>query len=99
MGDLPSVKNFIAKNSNYIFETEFSGKTPLSYACINKKHEIAKQIIEEGVNSDKLCNNKKTSLFYALKTKNVELIKLLLQRGASPWSTHQNPYASMLKFG
>lgn len=61
--------------------------------------EIAEFLLEQGVNSDKFCNNNKTSLYYALQTRNVTLIKLLLQKGASPWSTHYNPYTSMIKNG
>lgn len=50
-----------------------------------------------GVNSDKVCYNGKSSLWYALEARNVQLVKAILQRGASPWSTKSNPYSKMLE--
>lgn len=46
-----------------------------------------------------VCKNKRTSLFYALKTRNIELIKSILQKGASPWSTPTNPYSQLITSG
>ncbi len=34
-----------------------------------------------------------------MKSRNVELIKAILQKGASPWSTIHNPYSQMAKSG
>lgn len=52
-----------------------------------------------GVNSDNLCNNSHTSLYYALNVRDVDLVTMILQKGACPWSTPKNPYSSLIKEG
>lgn len=93
MGDFDSVRNFIINNKNYIFEIDISGKAPLAYACAHGRVDIARFIIQQGVNCDHRCSNGRTPLFYALRTRNIGLVRLLLQHGASPWSNSQNPYS------
>ena len=96
MGDSRAVEVFINQNSEYVYEVEFYGKTALSYACYYNQTDAALQILRVGVNSDLKCHNGRTSLFYALSSGNVVLVKALLQRGANPWSTPANPYNTML---
>lgn len=78
---------------------EYNGKSPLSYACIFNQLAIASLILKEGVNSDRTCKSGKTSLFYALHTRNPALIQAVLEHGASPWSTSKNPYSKIIPNG
>lgn len=99
MGEVQSVATFLARNRCYAFEIEFHGKSALSYACCHDQTAIAALILEVGVNSDQPCANSHTSLFYALSRRNVPLVRQLLQKGACPWSTPDNPYRDMLESG
>lgn len=99
MGDLEAVRTFLSRNLLFLFEVEFNGKSPLSYACIFNQLAIASLILQEGVNSDRPCKAGKTSLFYALHTRNPALIQEVLSHGASPWSTSKNPYSKIVSNG
>ena len=92
LGDQMTVSTFLKNNRLFAFEIDSSGKTALSYAAFQNQTEIALSILRVGVNSDLKCSKGHTSLYYALKRRNVELIKAILQRGASPWSSHKNSY-------
>lgn len=78
MGDLQSVRTFLSRNPLFLFEVEYNGKSPLSYACIFNQLAIASLLLQEGVNSDRPCKAGKTSLFYALHTRNPALIQAVL---------------------
>lgn len=69
-GDAASVKIFLKNNYLYVFEIEYNGKSPLSYAANHNQLEVAKLILDVGVNSDMLCHNGHTSLYYALQRRN-----------------------------
>lgn len=99
LGDIPSIKIFLNNNPQFVFELEFNGKTPLSYAAFHNQTEVAKLILEVGVNSDLPCHSGHTSLYYAISKRNTELVKRLLQKGACPWSTDKNPYSQMIRSG
>lgn len=72
---------------DYLYEQDMNGKTPLIYACFHNHKEIVRYFLDLGCNVDKTCSKKKTALFYALQNKNIDTVEMLLQYGASPWSS------------
>ena len=50
-----------------------------------------------GSNVGKKDNEKKYALYYGLKNKSVEIVKILLQYGAHPWSTQNCSIKKMME--
>lgn len=97
MGDLQAVKTFIQKDKGFVFERDFNGKSSLSYAAQLGQAEIVRYILQVGVNSDSFCNHSHTSVYYALLNRDVDIVRMILQKGACPWSSPKNPYSKMIK--
>ena len=96
---MASVQTFLDNNRYFAFEVDSNGKTPLAYASSHNQTEIALAVLSIGVNADLKCFKGHTSLYYALKVRNVVLVRAFLQKGSCPWSTKKNPYEEMLSSG
>ena len=86
-GDLSMIKNFILQNPNYAYQVDHEGRTSLIYAVQNGRLEIVKYLIGLGFNINKETYLRATALYYAIKTDNYPITLVLLENGASPWST------------
>lgn len=61
-----------------------NGWTPLHYACVANKIDLAMWLLDKGAKPDLLAPNGQSSLMLAARTGNNELLTLLLKRGANP---------------
>ncbi|OMH39308.1 ankyrin repeat domain-containing protein [Motiliproteus sp. MSK22-1] len=65
-----------------IHDSDSCGDTPLYYAVFRKELEIAKELIELGVDVNKKCEFGVTPIYEAIDKSNIPMIKLLLENGA-----------------
>ena len=95
---LDMLQNLLLKNNGLIFETSSFGDNLLLISCNENNYSISVTLIESGalVNSDTFSG--KTPLHAAAKNRNVDMIKLLVDKGAlqSPNRYGETPYLSFL---
>jgi ankyrin repeat protein len=60
------------------------GWTPLHYACVANKIDLATWLLDKGAKPDLLAPNGLSSLMLAVRSGNNELVGLLIKRGANP---------------
>ena len=72
----PNTKIFDSKNANNL--------TPLHLACFNNCYECASLLIDLGSDINAVDINGKSVLTYAINSKNIKIIELLLLNGADP---------------
>lgn len=53
-------------------------------------------IMSYDINVNQRCFRRKTALYYAIRSQNIQIIKKLLQSGAVPWSTPNCQYGRMI---
>lgn len=92
--NLEAVKQIIEKDKsqvNYVRQINESFFIPvLMQAVMNNETEIAKYLIENGADVNKVDGFKMSSLMLAANNQNVELVKLLLKKGADKNATDAN---------
>lgn len=93
---MDGIKKFLANDADYIYERDHKGRSPLIYACMNNRTEVIEYILSCDINVNKKAFNKRTALYYAVKNKNVDVTKKLLQAGACPWSHKNCSYINLL---
>jgi len=88
-GTLAQLKSAIKKDANIINKISKEGYSSLTLACYSGNNEVAKYLIDhvDDVNSKSSYG---TPLMAATVKKNIELVKLLLQKKANPNAVDQN---------
>jgi len=59
----------------------YDGKIALHFACLDNNFELAKQLIQQGIDINQQDHDGQTPLYL---TMNIEMIKILLSAGANP---------------
>jgi ankyrin repeat protein len=90
------VKGFLRADSDYVYERDHKGRSPLILATMNNHTNLIKFVLDCDVNVNKRCFSLKTALYYAIRNKNVVVVKKLLQKGALPWSTKSCRYNQLM---
>ena len=89
-GDLASVKRLLDLDQIDVMDDEF---TALHWAAICGKAEVVKHLVESGANIDIVSlGYDRDALMYAVASKSVECVQLLLSHGANP--NHQTKIPS-----
>lgn len=83
-GDLAAVKTF-AVNKTCLYEKNFSGNTPLIYALVFRKEQIADYLIDAGSDLSVIGGDKVTPLFMSMVCGFYDTTIRLLQKGADPY--------------
>jgi uncharacterized protein len=78
-GLLPEVKILVNQKD---VPVNRSGWTPLHYACTNGHYDIALFLLDKGAVVDSRSPNETTPLMMAIRAGNIQLTRLLLDRGA-----------------
>jgi len=78
-GMLPEVKVLVDKRGA---EINKSGWTPLHYACTEGHLAVADYLLSKGGKVDALSESDTTPLMMAVRSGNIQLVRLLLDRGA-----------------
>jgi ankyrin repeat protein len=71
-----------SKNLHLNAKNKKSGMTPLLYAIFNEHNETAKKLIYFGADVNEVDNYEKTALMYASDNCNLDMIRLLINKGA-----------------
>lgn len=69
-------------NQGYINERDHYGSTALMYACLSNSRICVELLLDLGASVHTKNRSKWDALICAIKTKNVELVKILIDRGA-----------------
>lgn len=85
--DASIVRDFVERDREFLYQFDKEGRSALIYACIYEHLPIVDYIASMGVNIEHKCNQGKNALHYALSVDNAAIVKVLLQKGASPWSS------------
>ena len=91
-GLLPEVKILVNQKE---VPVNRSGWTPLHYACTNGHHDIALFLLDKGAVVDAPSPNETTPLMMAIRAGNIQLVRLLLDRGADIRIRNQQGYSAI----
>ncbi|HBI83681.1 MAG TPA: hypothetical protein DDY24_08135 [Alcaligenaceae bacterium] len=80
VGDLPRAQKLIALGAN----VNKSDWTPLHYASIKGRANIAKLLLSKGADPNEVAPTGDTALILAVQSDNIETVQLLLNAGADP---------------
>jgi len=80
IGDLPRVKALISKGA----QVNKEGWTPLHYAAVKARAEVAKFLLEKGALPNELTPDGDTALILAVRADSVETVQVLINGGADP---------------
>lgn len=80
IGDLPRVKALIAKGA----QVNKEGWTPLHYAAVKARAEVAKFLLEKSALPNELTPEGDTALILAVRADSVETVQVLINGGADP---------------
>lgn len=80
IGDVPRVKALINKGA----QVNKEGWTPLHYAAVKARAEVAKLLLEKGALPDELTPDGDTALILAVRADSVETVQVLINGGADP---------------
>lgn len=81
-GDLKRIIQLLDKNPALLNQQDGNGKTALHHACRHKKDDVAIYLIKKGSDINIKDENKATPLHITTALGNLELVKILLKRGA-----------------
>lgn len=76
------VEALIAANADVNIKESFGGHTALHEALVSGNNEIAEALIEAGADTDTLTSHGSSSIELAIWFGNLEIVKLLMQKGA-----------------
>ena len=91
-GMLPEVKTLVNQKE---VPVNRSGWTPLHYACTNGHLDIALFLLDKGAAVDAPSPNETTSIMMAIRAGNIQLVRLLLDRGADIRIRNQQGYSAI----
>lgn len=91
-GLLPEVKTLVNQKEAPVNR---SGWTPLHYACTNGHLDVALFLLDKGAVVDALSPNETTPLMMAIRAGNIQLVRLLLERGADIRIRNQQGYSAI----
>ncbi len=80
IGDVPRVKTLINKGA----QVNKEGWTPLHYAAVKARAEVAKFLLEKGALPNELTPEGDTALILAVRADSVETVQVLINGGADP---------------
>ena len=80
IGDVPRVKALINKGA----QVNKEGWTPLHYAAVKARAEVAKLLLEKGALPNELTPDGDTALILAVRADSVETVQVLINGGADP---------------
>jgi ankyrin repeat protein len=80
IGDVPRVKALINKGA----QVNKEGWTPLHYAAVKARAEVAKFLLEKGALPNELTPDGDTALILAVRADSVETVQVLINGGADP---------------
>jgi len=80
IGDLPRVKALIAKGA----QVNKEGWTPLHYAAVKARADVAKVLLERGALPNELTPEGDTALILAVRADSVDTVQVLINGGADP---------------
>lgn len=73
----------LLRNGADVNITDNSNKTPLHYACIRDNESVVLSLVKHNANVNIQCEvNNWTPIFFAVRNKNLKIVKLLLEKGA-----------------
>lgn len=76
-------KIFVESDSANIEQTNYLNQNSLILASKNNHYDIAKYLLDSKINVNMIDNNKFSAMMYACQNNNLELVKLLFERGSS----------------
>jgi len=94
-GTLDELKELMKSNPNVINEADKNGFTPLILACYRGNNPVAKFLVNNVKNIDEPCDMG-TALMACTVKGNVEISKLLLEKGSNPNITDSNGTTSLM---
>ena len=80
IGDLPRLKALLSKGA----QVNKEGWTPLHYAAVKSRAEVAKVLLEKGALPNELTPEGDTALILAVRADSVETVQVLINGGADP---------------
>ena len=80
VGDVPRVKQMIARGA----KVNKDGWTPLHYAAVRGRAEVAKALLGNGALPNELSPEGDTALILAVRADSVETVQALVNGGADP---------------
>ena len=81
-GNLEDVKSIIESDSKQLNATLNDSYTTLSFSAMLGNEEIVRFLISKGAMTKKLDKNIKSALFYAIHRGHINIVKLLVEKGA-----------------
>jgi ankyrin repeat protein len=81
-GNLNKVIEILENDPGQLNRTDSNGRTPLHYACLFGKNDVAQLLIKKGADIDPRDENQTTPLHIVAATGNLELVKILLDNGS-----------------
>jgi ankyrin repeat protein len=83
-GNIELMKKLIQYNKKYLNQIEQDWPT-LSYAIHNDQYELAKFLLDNNADPNKTGHRNKTPLYYAIVSRNEDIIEAMLVKGANPY--------------
>jgi hypothetical protein len=80
IGDLPRVRALVSKGA----QVNKEGWTPLHYATVKARAEVAKFLLEKGALPNELTPEGDTALILAVRADSVETVQVLINGGGDP---------------
>lgn len=83
-GTLQQVRKILRNVRQHVDELDDEGRSALHIACINKRHDIAKYLIQKGADVNQDDDTGSTPLHYAVQSGEAAFVRFLLLRHANP---------------
>jgi ankyrin repeat protein len=94
-GSVAELKELMEKEPNCINEPNENGYTPLILACYRRNNEVAEFLVDKVKDIDTL-SDMGTALMACVVNGNVQLAKLLLEKGCNPDLTDANGTTALI---
>lgn len=95
----PNVLSILLEHDTPIdLKCELYGMTPLHNACQYGQYESTALLIENGADLNSLDNVGNTPLHFAMHSKHIDLVRILLQRGASTDGNYKQPIIDLISY-
>ena len=96
LGDIVSVRTKLREDPKLAAAEFARGITPLHAAMIVQEEAIAELLIDKGADVDAVDAWKRTPLLYAIRSHDLDLVKLLIKAGADPEKARDSENTRML---